>query len=148
MFVGIHHTAISTPDLERAIAFYREHFGFALTLDFAWDESNEGFQRTHALPETRGRVVMLERGASRLEIFEYAKPAPRPADPKRRNVEHGISHVCIEVKDIEAEYARLRAGGVRFQSEPVPQHTIKCCYCRDPDGNVIELIEYFDHVVG
>ena len=148
MFVGIHHTALSTPDLERAVAFYREHFGFAPVMDFAWDESHEGMNRLHALPGTRGRVVMVERGNSRLEIFEYAEPAPRPADPKRRSVEHGISHVCIEVKDIEAEYERLRAAGVRFQSEPVPQYTIKCCYCRDPDGNVIELIEYFDHVVG
>ncbi len=148
MFVGIHHTAISTPDLERSVGFYRDHFGFAPAFDFAWDESNEGFQRTHALPETRGRVVMLERGDSRLEIFEYAKPVPRPADPHRRNVEHGIAHVSFEVKDIEAEYARLRDAGVRFQSEPVPQNTIKCCYCRDPDGNVIELIEYFDHAVG
>src|SRR3990172_2260510 len=98
MFVGIHHTAISTPDLERAIAFYRDRFGFAPSMDFAWDESNVGFQRTHAA-QTRGRVGMLERGASGLEIFEYAKPLPRPADPKRRNVEHGLSHVCIEVKD-------------------------------------------------
>ena len=51
------------------------------------------------------------------------------------------------MKEIEAEYRRLSEAGVPFQSEPVPQAYVKCCYCRDPDGNIIELIEYFDHIV-
>ena len=148
MLVGIHHTAISTPDLERSVAFYRELFGFDADFDFAWDESNEEFKKTHAAPETAGRVVMLSRSGSRLEIFEYAKPVPRSSDPERSNVDHGISHLSFEVKDIEAEYRRLSAAGMSFLSDPVPQATIKCCYGRDPDGNLIELIEYFDHPVG
>ncbi len=143
MIVGIHHTAISTPDLDRAIAFYRDLFGFEVEFDFPWDESNEDFKRTHAAPETKGRVVMLARDAARLEIFEYQKPAPNAADPDRDNAAQGICHFCIEVKDIDAEYARLKAAGMPFQSEPVPQAYIKCCYGRDPDGNIIELIEYF-----
>jgi catechol 2,3-dioxygenase-like lactoylglutathione lyase family enzyme len=144
MFVGIHHTALSTPDVERAVAFYRDLFGFAVAFDFRWDESNLAFQRTHAAPETKGRVVMLERGASRLEVFEYAKPAPRAAPGPRANVDHGICHFCFEVKDIDAEYERLRGAGMSFLSPPVPQAYVKCCYGRDPDGNLIELIEYFD----
>jgi catechol 2,3-dioxygenase-like lactoylglutathione lyase family enzyme len=147
VLVGIHHTALSTPDLDRLVRWYRDRFGFEVSFVFDFDESNENFQRTHAERETRGRVAMLERDGSRLEIFEYARPVPRPADPARRNVEHGICHFSFEVKEIEAEYARLRAEGVRFQSEPVPQSNIKCCYLRDPDGNIIELIEYFDRDV-
>ena len=142
MLVGIHHTAVSTPDLDRLAAFYRDHFGFAVQFDFSWDESNAEFRRTHAQPETRGRVVMLERGASRLELFEYAKPAPRPAAGPRANVDHGIAHVCFEVKDIDTEYRRLRAAGVPFLSEPVLQATVKVCYGRDPDGNLFELLEF------
>ena len=144
MLVGIHHTALSTPDLDRAVAFYRELFGFEVAFDFAWDEGNRAFQRTHAAPETRGRVVMLERGGARLEIFEYAKPEPRPASGPRANVDHGICHFCFEVKDIESEYRRLRGAGMSFLSPPVPQAYVSCCYGRDPDGNLIELIEYFE----
>ncbi len=146
MFVGIHHTAISTPDLGRSVAWYRDHFGFDVSFDFLWDESNDKFERTHA-ERTRGRVAMLERNNARLEIFEYAKPVPARADPARRNVEHGICHFCIEVKDIDGEYERLLGEGVVFQSEPVAQAYIKCCYLRDPDSNIIELIEYFDRDV-
>lgn len=147
MLVGIHHTAISTPDLERSVTFYRELFGFDVAFDFAWDETNEDFKRTHAAPETAGRVVMLERGSSRLEIFEYAKPAPKAAGSERANADHGFSHFSVEVKDIDEEYRRLCEAGMPFLSEPVPQAYVKCCYGRDPDGNLIELIEYFDHPV-
>ena len=58
MLVGIHHTAISTPDLARSKAFYRDLFGFEEAFEFAWDGSNEDFKRTHALPETAGTVAM------------------------------------------------------------------------------------------
>jgi len=147
MLLGIHHTAISTPDLERAVAFYRDAFGFGVAFDFAWDESNPGFRRTHAAPETKGRVVMLERGPSRLEIFQYEKPLPRPAAGPRPNADHGICHLCFEVKDIDAEFERLHRAGVPFLSDPVPQSYVKVCYGRDPDGNLFELIEFFDRDV-
>jgi catechol 2,3-dioxygenase-like lactoylglutathione lyase family enzyme len=144
MLVGIHHTALSTPDLDRLAAFYREQLGFELAFDFSWDEGNAAFRRTHAAPETRGRVVLLERGASRLELFQYEKPAPRPAGAPRAQADHGLCHLAFEVKEIEAEYARLRRAGVTFLSEPVAQSYVKMCYGRDPDGNLFELIEFFD----
>jgi glyoxylase I family protein len=142
VLLGIHHTALSTPDLDRLVAFYRDHFEFGVAFDFRWDEDNAEFQRTHAAPETKGRVVLLERGASRLEVFEYVKPVPRPVDGPRRNADHGIAHLCFEVKDIEKEHARLAAAGVPFLSEPILQATVKVCYGRDPDGNLFELLEF------
>jgi catechol 2,3-dioxygenase-like lactoylglutathione lyase family enzyme len=147
MLLGLHHTALSTPDAERLVAFYRDHFGFEPAFDFRWDEANEGFRRTHAGAQTRGRVIMLERGSSRLEIFEYQKPAPRTVRGLPGNADHGIRHLAFEVKEIEREVARLRSAGVRFLSDPVPQANVKVCYGRDPDGNLFELIEYFDHDV-
>jgi catechol 2,3-dioxygenase-like lactoylglutathione lyase family enzyme len=143
MFVGIHHTALSTPDLDRLLRFYRDLFGFEIEFDFPWDETNQAFRETHAVRESAGRVVMLTNGTSRLEVFEYRKPVPRADIPVRANADLGISHFCIEVRDIEKEYERLRAAGMRFQSGLVAQTpTIVNCYGRDPDGNLIELIEY------
>jgi glyoxylase I family protein len=147
MIVGLHHTALSTPDLDRSVAFYRDLFDFAVEFEFLWDESNENFKKTHAAAETAGRVAMLSRDGARLEIFEYRLPEPRRADPVRGNADHGIAHFCFEVKNIEAEYGRLEAAGVPFKSPPIPQAHIKCCYGSDPDGNLFEIIEYFDHLV-
>jgi catechol 2,3-dioxygenase-like lactoylglutathione lyase family enzyme len=143
MFLGIHHTALSTPDLDRLVRFYRDLFGFEVEFDFPWDETNRAFQLTHALRETAGRVVMISNGAHRLEIFEYRKPAPRPDHAERANADLGLSHFCFQVSDLDKEYERLRAAGMRFQSPPVEQTpTVANCYGRDPDGNLIELIEF------
>ena len=143
MILGIHHTALSTRDADRLVRFYGDAFGFEVEFDFPWDESNEAFRTTHAVPETAGRVVMIANGASRLEIFEYRKPAPRPDIAGRANADLGIAHFCVEVRDIEKEYARLAALGMRFQSPLVQQTpTIKLAYGRDPDGNLIELIDF------
>lgn len=143
MFVGIHHTALSTPDLDRLLRFYDEHFGFEVEFDFPWDEANEAFQKTHALPETAGRVVMISNRTSRLEIFEYRKPEPRADIPDRAHADLGIAHFCFQVTDLEKEHERLKAAGMEFVSGPVEQTPdIVNCYGRDPDGNLIELIEF------
>jgi len=143
MIVGIHHTALSTPDLDRLLRFYVELFGFEVEFDFPWDESNEAFRRTHAVAESAGRVVMISNGTHRLELFEYRKPVPRPDLPERANADLGISHFCFQVTELEKEYERLSAAGMAFQSGPVEQTpTVVNCYGRDPDGNLIELIEF------
>ena len=143
MIVGIDHTALSTPDLDRLVRFYCDLFGFEVEFNFPWDEANEAFKKSHAVPESAGRVVMISNGTHRLEIFEYQKPVPRPDIAQRANADLGIAHFCIKVRDIEKEYARLVAAGMKFQSELVAQTpTIKMAYGRDPDGNLIELIDF------
>ncbi len=141
MIRGIHHTAISTLDLERSLAFYRDLLGFEPVLDFSWPEGTANMDATHELEQTSGRVVLLKAGNAMLELFEYATPSPLPADPGRRLCDHGITHFCIDVDDIDAEYQRLKEGGMRFHCAPVDYGTVKCTYGRDPDGNVIELQE-------
>ena len=143
MIVGIHHTALSTRDADRLVRFYRDCFGFEVEFDFPWDETNEAFKRSHAVHESAGRVVMISNGSSRLEIFEYRKPAPRADITGRANADLGIAHFAIEVRDIAQEYARLSAAGMHFQSDLVTQTpTIQMAYGRDPDGNLIELIDF------
>ena len=141
MIRGIHHTAISTVNLDKALAFYRDLLGFEPVLDFSWPEGTANMNATHALEQTSGRVVLLKAGNAMLELFEYATPEPLAADPRRRLCDHGITHFCIDVDDIDAEYQRLKDGGMRFHCAPVDYGTVKCTYGRDPDGNVIELQE-------
>jgi catechol 2,3-dioxygenase-like lactoylglutathione lyase family enzyme len=141
MIRGIHHTAISTADLDRALAFYRDLLGFEEALDFSWPEGTADMNRTHQLPQTAGRVVLLRAGNAMLELFEYSTPEPNPADTARRLCDHGITHFCLDVDDIDCEYERLRSAGMAFHCAPVDYGTVKCTYGRDPDGNVIELQE-------
>ncbi len=141
MIRGIHHTAISTVDLERSLAFYRDLLGFEMMLDWRWPEGTANMNRTQALAESAGRVVLLKAGNAMLELFEYATPTPKGRDADRQLCDHGLTHFCLDVDDIEKEYERLKAAGMPFHCPPVDYGTVKTTYGRDPDGNVIELQE-------
>jgi catechol 2,3-dioxygenase-like lactoylglutathione lyase family enzyme len=141
MIRGIHHTAISTPDLERALAFYRDVLGFVEVNDFTWPVGSTVIDGIVGLKDSSARTVMLKAGNAMIEFFQYESPPPKPGDPVRPVSDHGITHFCLDVRDIEAEYERLMAAGMTFHCPPQDLGEVKATYGRDPDGNVIELQE-------
>jgi glyoxylase I family protein len=142
MIRGIHHTAISTGNLERALAFYRDVLGFRVVFDFAWPPGTEVADRITGLHASSAHAVMLRAGNAFIELFQYAAPPPQPSDPRRPVCDHGITHLCLDVTDLDAEYARLQAAGMIFHCPPQDLGgDVRTTYGRDPDGNVIELQE-------
>ena len=88
---------------------------------------------------------MLKKGDTHLELFEYSSPAPRPLDSARRVCDHGYTHICLEVDDVVSEYERLKDAGMTFHGAPPDaQGRLRAIYGRDPDGNVLELLEIAD----
>ena len=145
MIRGVHHTAISTGDLDRALAFYRDLLGLRVLFEFAWPAGTEAADKITGLQGSSARAVMLHAGNAMIELFQYASPAPRRGDPQRPVSDHGITHICIDVKDVDAEYERLTAAGMTFHCPPQEIGMgIRTTYGRDPDGNVIELQEILD----
>lgn len=142
MIRGIHHAAISTGNLERMLAFYRDLLGFRVLFDFAWPAGTSVADRITGLEQSAARAVMLHAGNAVIELFEYTSPVPRPGDPRRPVCDHGITHICLDVTDLDAEYARLSAAGMTFHCPPQDLGMdLRTTYGRDPDGNVIELQE-------
>jgi catechol 2,3-dioxygenase-like lactoylglutathione lyase family enzyme len=139
MIKGLHHAGLSVQDLDRSIEFYRT-LGVELVCQGSWDRGP--MDSITALTGTRGRSAMLKIGGQHLELFEFASPAGKPADPARPVCDHGITHFCIEVCDVQSEYLRLVAAGVRFNCEPQDFGAAKATYARDPDGNVVELAQF------
>ena len=140
MIHDIQHTAISTQDLDRALGFYRDLIGFEVESDFPV-EGNAGADAILGLDGTKFRVVMLRLGESRIELFQFHAPNPAKSNPTRPVCDHGITHICLRVTDIRAEYERLAAAGVRFHCPPIDAGGQTATYMRDPDGNVVELLE-------
>jgi catechol 2,3-dioxygenase-like lactoylglutathione lyase family enzyme len=87
-------------------------------------------------------MVMLRAGNAMIELFQYETPPPKQGDPNRPVCDHGITHLCLDVTDLDAEYARLKAAGMTFHCPPQNLGpAVRTTYGRDPDGNVIELQE-------
>ena len=140
MVLGLHHVAVSTPDADRLIGFYRDQLGLSVEFDGSWSAGVERADRLLGLEGSAGRQVLLRAGNVYLELFEFVSPAGRPGDPSRVVCDHGYTHFCLDVVDVDAVHARLSAAGVGFVSAPVDLFPgVRSCYCRDPDGNVIEF---------
>ncbi len=146
MIKGIHHIAISTGDLERSLSFYRDLLGFEVMFDdAAWPKGAEVADKITGLKDSSARYAMLNAGNAMIEIFEYESPPPKEADPNRPVCDHGLTHICLDVVDVDAEYERLSAAGMTFHCPPQQLGpAVKTTYGRDPDGNVLELQEVLD----
>jgi catechol 2,3-dioxygenase-like lactoylglutathione lyase family enzyme len=144
MLMGFHHAAISTPDLDRFIEFYRDALGCEVAWTFGWNAPSDRADALTGLEGSAARAAMLKLGNSFLEVFEFESPPPKSPDFPRPVNDHGITHICIQVQDIHAEYKRLLAAGMEFHCPPQAQDSGFLTYGRDPDGNVVELLEFTD----
>ena len=149
MIRGIHHVAISTPDLDRMTTFYRDGLGFQQVMEGGWSD-RPIVDQIIDLPGSAARQAMFRAGNCYVEVFEYSSPTPRPHDPAAPPNDHGITHVSFDVVDIEAEYERLTSLGMTFHRRPPTteelggRSPLRAIYGRDPDGNIIELQEVLD----
>jgi len=140
MITGINHVAISTGNYERSLGFYRDFLGMEVLFDGQFE--GEPYDSITALKDAHGRVALLRLGGTKIELFEFASPKAKKGDPVRPVCDHGITHICFDVDDIETEYERLKAAGVEFHCMPINfGEEAKATYGRDPDGNVFELLE-------
>jgi catechol 2,3-dioxygenase-like lactoylglutathione lyase family enzyme len=139
MIIGVHHLAISTPDLDRLAAFYCDELGFERIFDAAWEPGNAAADAVTGLEGSAARTAMLIGGNLSLELFEFRAPAPRAAPARRPVCDHGITHLCLVVDDVDAACERI---GLDFQSAPQDLGGgVRTVYGRDPDGNIVELKE-------
>ena len=150
--LGVHHVSYTVTDLERTVAFYRDVLG----MDVVGRKHRRSADLGTALfgtaaPEEEAAAELLiadmALGGLRVEFIQYVDPASRPyhGDPSVA----GSGHLAILTRDIEREYRRLQAAGVRFHTSVRtvrdPGRPVwRWCYFRDPDGICVELVESVD----
>lgn len=139
MIAGVHHVAVSTPDLERFIDHYQRWYGFTRVADGGWEPGNERISRMVQLPDSAARYAMIRLGGFYIEVFQYLNPVGTRTE--RRMCDTGLIHICLYVDDIQAEYERLSALGMAFHCPPGGSGTMLATYGRDCDGNVVELLQ-------
>lgn len=142
MIHGIHHTAISTENIERSMHFYKDLLGFEEVFKLNWDVGEQVLDNITGLKDSAAKVVMLKAGNACVELFEYSSPSPARGNATRPVCDHGITHLCLQVTNIDEEYERLKQAGMHFHCPPQAVGSdIRATYGRDPDGNVVELLE-------
>jgi methylmalonyl-CoA/ethylmalonyl-CoA epimerase len=124
----IHHCAVSVPDVETSIAWYREMLG----LEVVW--------RT-TIPDLDVTLVQMKGAGFLLELFEVPGAAPLPEGRSHPNTDfrtHGVKHFAIEVPDAPEFVRELQAKGVRLVHVAEFEGTYGA-FILDNSGNLIEI---------
>ncbi|MDE2793121.1 MAG: VOC family protein [Paracoccaceae bacterium] len=142
MIKGLHHVGMATGDLDRLVAFYTERFFADYLHEFSWGEDAAEMSARLGLERSSGRLVFLGLAGAGLEIFQFDFPDVATTCQLRSVAKPGFSHICLEVDDCAAEYNRLTEAGMVFHGPPLTMPVGGIfTYGRDPDGNVVELLQ-------
>ncbi len=103
MALNVHHVGIAVDDLGAAIGRYVELFGAEV-------------EHRETVEEQGVEAASLRVGPSRIELLQPLGPeTPVGAFLAKRGP--GMHHLAFEVADLNAELARLRAGGAHLIDE-------------------------------
>ena len=139
LIVGIHHVAIGVTDLEAAVVFYGEAFGFEVVQRSSFD-ATPIVDQAIGLKDAKASMAMMKGPNAFVELWQYENPEPR--DLRSSPSDLGYPHFALQVEAIEYEYERLGKLGMTFVGEVAHfGESSSAIYGRDPFGNIIELYE-------
>jgi catechol 2,3-dioxygenase-like lactoylglutathione lyase family enzyme len=110
-------------DVPASIAFYTRQFDFSLTQQFG------------------PAMAIVTRGDLSLWLAGPAASASRPMPDGRLPEPGGWNRIVLEVTDIEAVVATLRADGAVLRNDIVSGPGGRQVLVEDPSGNAIELFQ-------
>ena len=130
MFKRIDHIELVTSDPQRALEFYTGVLGFKV----------RSRDRVPSTPNGPLELVYLELGGSTVELMSYpqAKPAAREAGERL-----GYRMMALEVEDMDKALSLLNTKGIEPVWGPIKRPTYARAEICDPDGNRIELRQWF-----
>ena len=132
MFKRIDHIELLTAEPERALQFYTGVLGFRV----------RERMRIPATPFGPLDLVYLSLGDTTLEVMTFPEAMNRiPARPAE--VRQGWQCLALEVEDMDAALAQLETHGIEPAWGPRKQPDYARAEIRDPDGNPIELRQWF-----
>ena len=127
----INHLGIATKGIDDALGFWVDALGLENV-------------HTEIVEEQKVRVAMLPLGESRIELLEpTSEDSPISKFLDKRG--GGIHHIAVEVGDIDAMLAKLKAAGVRLIDE-VPRIGAEGClvafiHPSSANGVLLELVQ-------
>ncbi len=119
---ALHHVSVLVSDTQRALGFYRDVLG---------------------LPEHQSRPDLGFPGAwlainatQQLHLLELPTPDATQGRPAHGGRDR---HMALWVRDLAQIERRLEAAAIAYTRSASGRCAV---FCRDPDGNAVELIEH------
>ncbi|HUQ54558.1 methylmalonyl-CoA epimerase [Lentzea sp.] len=136
---AIDHVGIAVPDLDVAIAFYRDNFG----LEVAHEEVNEEQGVREAMLHTPG-----DHGGTAIQLLAPLNENSTIAKFIGRSGP-GLQQLAYRVSDVDVAADALRAKGLRLLYDAAKRGTsnsrVNFVHPKDAGGVLIELVEPAEH---
>jgi methylmalonyl-CoA/ethylmalonyl-CoA epimerase len=100
MLKKIHHVGVVVPNLEQAMALWRDLLGLTLT-------------KSQTVQDQGVKAALLQVGASEIELLEPLSPDNGVGKFLARRG-GGLHHVCFETEDVERELDGAKAKGIQL----------------------------------
>ncbi len=142
MIKGVRHIGLVVNDAQKALLFYQDFLGFTVY----WDRVEEGtfIETLSGVSPLKVRTVKMKSGnGCVLELLCYDTQS---CFSVKKLFHSGFSHFALTVEDLDGMFVFLKEKGVEFVSPPQvsPDKKAKVSFCRDFEGNHLELVQDLD----
>jgi methylmalonyl-CoA/ethylmalonyl-CoA epimerase len=128
MLKKIHHVGVVVPDLDQAMALWRDLLGLRLT-------------KSQTIEDQGVRAALLQVGESEIELLEPLSPDNGVGKFLARRG-GGLHHVCFETEDVKRELDGAKAKGIQLiDQKPRPGLAGMICFLH-PKATRGVLVEY------
>ena len=123
----------STPDIERASAWYQEKLEFEQLFRFDF-------------PEFGTTIIHLGKADFRMELIQQNGSVPSPivqGDPPGHTNVQGLTQICFMVDDLDQLIAELEAKGVEkvWEKRENPPFGVDFQFFKDCDGRLLQFVQ-------
>ena len=126
----IRHVVIKVDDQDKALEFYTKTLGLVKKLDIPGN--------------IRWLTVAAPEGVDGVELVLEPNHFPAALASQKALYDGGFPATIFSTNDIDAEYKRLAALGVKFRDEPKDMGSVKFAFFDDTCGNLIVLSQRSD----
>jgi catechol 2,3-dioxygenase-like lactoylglutathione lyase family enzyme len=150
---SFNHIGVGVSDLEQAIKWYHEVFGFTLLrepFEVRTDDGSFSGRQAANVFGIRFRHMRMAHLSSAngvgIELFQLLDPPHERRTTSLEFWKNGFFHICVTDPDVEGAVARIVKNGGKQLSDiwavkpELKDH--KICYCEDIFGNIIEIYSH------
>ncbi len=131
------HTGIVCKNIDILLDFYHN----VLNLDILYHklENDDFFQKLTG----KKSAEIYKLGKENNIFLELLSFDNTELQPNKSINDTGITHICLNVSNLNELYFELSNKKIIFINEPLINNskTAKVCFCYDPEGNLLEFVE-------
>ena len=140
--IRLRHTGLVVEDLEKEVKFYTEVLGFRIVKTTNEDSKFISIILGISNPKLKTVKLTLEKETGTLlELLTFEGKIQQRKVVVPDNF--GYTHIALTVINLDLIYREMKKLEIEFLSEPTisPDGYAKVAFCRDPENNMIELVE-------